>query len=191
VDIMPPPLVAQTAKALGARLDDPNMTVAAIAAQALGEMGPQAAPALAPLKAALLAPHSDNAREAADALAAMGSAGAPALMEAVRQGASPTDGSGIGIRGPAASGLGSLGRNGQLGSYGDAAVAALIVGLSDPRSDVRSDVAEALGDLGRSGGVAQAKAKAVAGLEAALGREHEDDARRAMQSALQNWEVGA
>ena len=55
VDVLPPPLVEQTAKALGARLRDTDITVAAIAAQALGKMGAQAAPALNGLKAALLA----------------------------------------------------------------------------------------------------------------------------------------
>src|SRR6185437_9396020 len=109
---------------------------------------------LGSLKAALLAPHGNNTRDAADALAAMGSIGAPVLIEAVRKGASPADHSGIGIRGRAASGLATLGGKGQLGSYKSAAVGALIEGLSDPRSDVRSDVAGALGSLGRSGDVA-------------------------------------
>ena len=191
LDILPPPLVAQTAKALGGRLGDSDFTVAGIAAEALGEMGPQAAPALGSLKAALLAPHGNNTRDAADALVAMGGIGAPLLIEAVRKGASPADHSGAGIRDRAASGLATLGEKGQLGSYKGAAVAALIEGLSDRRSDVRSDVAGALGSLGRSGDVASMKTTVVAALEAAMGREHEDDARQAMQSALRNWGVGS
>jgi HEAT repeat protein len=191
LDTLPPPLIAQTAKALGARLGDSDFAVAGIAAEALGEMGPQAAPALGSLKAALLAPHGNNTRDAADALVAMGSIGAPLLIEAVRKGASPADHSGIGIRGRAASGLATLDGKGQLGSDRSAAVAALIEGLSDPRSDVRSDIATALGSLARSGDVASMKTTVVAALKTAMDREHEDDARQAMQSALRNWGVGS
>jgi HEAT repeat protein len=191
VDVLPPPLVAQTANALAARLHDADATVAGIAAQALGKMGAQAAPALGDLKAALLAPHGDNARDAADALAEMGSIGVPALIEAVREGASPADGSDIGIRGRAAAGLATLGWKKQLGGNRAAAVAALIDGLSDPRSDVRGDVAEALGNLGHAGGVSSMKSTVVAALEAAMGREQDDNARQSMQLAMRNWGVGS
>lgn len=191
VDVLPPPLVTRTAEALGERVDDADITVAATAAEALGKMGAQAAPALGPLKLALLAPQGDNARDAADALAAMGSIGAPALIEAVRKGASPADGSGIGIRDRAAAGLATLGWNKQLGDHKDAAVAALIDGLSDPRSDVRADIADALGSLGRSGNVSPMKTKVVAALETAMDREHDDGARQSMQLALRNWGMGS
>jgi HEAT repeat protein len=191
VDVLPPPLVAQTAKALGARLGDADITVAAIAAQALGKMGSQAAPALGDLKTALFAPHGANARDAADALAEMGSIGAPVLIEAVRKGASPADRSGIGIRDRAAAGLATLGWQEQLGDYKAAAVAALIDGLSDPRSDVRGDVAEALGNLGRAGGVSSMKGTVVAALEGAMGREQDDNAKQSMQLAMRNWGVGS
>lgn len=190
LDRLPPALVAQLATALGARLADPDTGVAGTAAGALGRMGPQAAPALGALEAAILAPHGNNTRDAADALAAMGSTGAPALIEAVRKGASPVDRSSIGIRDRAAAGLAALGWRKQLGGREDDAVAALIDGLSDPRGDVRSDVADALGSLGQSGAAASSKATAIAALQAAMGREREDDAKRAMQSALRNWGVG-
>ena len=191
VDVLPPPLVAQTAKALGARLGDADITVAAIAAQALGKMGSQAAPALRDLKTALFAPHGANARDAADALAEMGSIGAPVLIEAVRKGASPADRSGIGIRDRAAAGLATLGWQEQLGDYKAAAVAALIDGLSDPRSDVRGDVAAALGNLGRADGFSSMKGTVVAALEGAMGREQDDNAKQSMQLAMRNWGVGS
>lgn len=192
VDVLPPPLVAQTAKALGARLGDSDAAVAGIAAQALGKMGPQAAPALGALKAALLAPHGDHARDAADVLAAMGSIGAPLLIEAVRTGASSADRNSIGIRGRAASGLATLGWNKQLGDHTAAAVAALIDGLSDPRSDVRGDVAEALGNLGHAGeDVASMKGTIVAALKDAMAREQDDSAKQSMQLAMRNWGMGS
>jgi HEAT repeat protein len=191
VDVLPSPMVAQTARALGARLGDADITVAAIAAQALGKMGPQAAPALGPLKAALLAPDGDNARDAADALAAMGGIGAPVLIEAVRKGASPADGSGIGIRGRAAAALATLGWQKQLGDYEAAAVAALIDGLSDPRSDVRGQVAEALGNLGHAGDAPSMKGTVVAALKGAMDREQDDDAKQSMQLAMRNWGAGS
>jgi len=192
VDVLPPPLVAQTAKALGARLGDSDAAVAGTAAQVLGKMGPQAAPALGALKAALLAPHGDHARDAADVLAAMGSIGAPLLIEAVRTGASSADRNSIGIRGRAASGLATLGWNKQLGDHTAAAVAALIDGLSDPRSDVRGDVAEALGNLGHAGGgVAPMKGTVVAALKDAMAREQDDSAKQSMQLAMRNWGMGS
>lgn len=191
VDVLPSPLVAQTAKALGARLGDADITVAAIAAQALGKMGARAAPALGDLKTALLAPHGDNARDAADALAEMGSIGAPVLIEAVHKGASPADGSGIGIRGRAAAGLATLGWKKQLGDNKAAAAAALIDGLSDPRSDVRGDVAEALGNLGHAGDVSSMKGTVIAALKGAMGREQDDNAKQSMQLAMRNWGVGS
>ncbi|HKZ09281.1 MAG TPA: HEAT repeat domain-containing protein [Rhodanobacteraceae bacterium] len=192
LDVLPPSLVAQTARALGARLGDSDVAVAGIAAQALGKMGPQAAPALGALKTALLAPHGDHARDAADALAAMGSIGAPLLIEAVRTGASPANRSAIGIRGRAAAGLATLGWNKQLGDHTAAAVAALIDGLSDPRSDVRGDVAEALGNLGHAGGdVTSMKGTVVAALKDAMAREQDDNAKQSMQLAMRNWGVGS
>jgi HEAT repeat protein len=191
LDILPPALITQTAKALGARLGDSDITVAAIAAQALGKMGAQAAPALGALKKALLDPDGDNAHDAAEALTAMGSIGAPVLIEAVRKGASAADGNEIGIRGRAAAGLATLGWNKQLGDYKGAAVAALIEGLSDPRGDVRGDVAEALGSLGQSGDVASMKTTVVAALKAAMDREQDDNAKQSMQLAMRNWGVGS
>jgi HEAT repeat protein len=191
VDVLPSPMVAQTARALGARLGDADITVAAIAAQALGKMGPRAAPALPPLEAALLAPDGENARDAADALAAMGVIGAPVLIEAVRKGASPADGSGIGIRGRAAAALATLGWQKQLGDYEAAAVAALIGGLSDPRSDVRGEVAEALGNLGHAGDAPSMKGRVVAALKGAMDREQDDNAKQSMQLAMRNWGAGS
>ena len=190
MDVLPPPLAAQTAKALGARLGDADITVAATAAEALGKMGPRAAPALGALKTALLAKESSNARDVADALAAMGSIGAPLLIEAVRTGAS-ADRSSIGIRGRAASGLATLGWSKQLGDQKGAAVAALIDGLSDPRSDVRSQVAEALGDLGHAGNLPSMQGTVVAALKNAMGREQDDNAKQSMQLAMRNWGVGS
>lgn len=190
VDVLPPPLVAQTAKALGARLGDADIKVAAIAAQALGKMGAQAAPALGDLKTALFAARGDHARDAADALSKMGGIGAPVLIEAVRKGASPADGSGIGIRGRAAAGLATLGWQKQLGDHKAAAVAALIDGLSDPRGDVRGDVADALGNLGRAGGVPSMKGAVVAALKNAMDQEQDDNAKQSMQLAMRNWGVG-
>jgi hypothetical protein len=70
-------------------------------------------------------------------------------------------------------------------------VAALIDGLSDPRSDVRGDVAEALGNLGRAGGVSSMKGTVVAALEGAMGREQDDNAKQSMQLAMRNWGVGS
>ncbi|HEY9112015.1 MAG TPA: HEAT repeat domain-containing protein [Rhodanobacteraceae bacterium] len=191
VDVLPPPLVAQMARALGARLGDSRGAVAGIAAEALGKMGPRAAPALGALKTALLAPESGNARDVADALAAMGSTGAPLLIEAVRTGASSPDRNNIGIRGRAASGLATLAWNEQLGDYKGAAVAALIEGLSDPRGDVRSDVADALGSLGQSGNFLPMKTTVIAAFKAAMDREQDDDAKRSMQEAMRNWGVGS
>jgi HEAT repeat protein len=191
VDVLPPPLVAQTARALGARLGDTHGAVAGIAAEALGKMGPQAAPALGALKTALLAPESGNARDVADALAAMGSTGAPLLIEAVRTGASSPDQNNIGIRGRAASGLATLAWNKQLGDYKNPAVAALIEGLSDPRGDVRGDVAEALGSLGQSGDFVSMKTMVVAALKTAMDREQDDDTKQSMQLAMRNWGVGS
>jgi len=191
VDVLPPPLVAQMARALGAHLGDSRGAVAGIAAEALGKMGPRAAPALGALKTALLAPQSGNARDAADALAAMGSMGAPLLIEAVRTGASSADQNNIGIRGRAAAGLATLAGNHQLGDYKDAAVAALIEGLSDPRGDVRGDVADALGSLGQSGDFLSMKTTVVAAFKAAMDREQDDNAKRSMQLAMRNWGVGS
>lgn len=191
LEVLPPPLVAQMAKALGARLGDADFTVAGIAAQALGKMGAQAAPALGALKTALLAPNGNNTRDAADALAAMGSIGAPLLIEAVRTGASPADGSSIGIRGRAAAGLANLGWQKQLGDHKAAAVAALIDGLSDPRSDVRGDVAEALGNLGHAGDVPSMRGTVVAALKGAVDREQDDNAKQSMQLAMRNWGAGS
>jgi HEAT repeat protein len=190
-DVLPPALIEQAAKALGDRLVDSDPTVTGSAAGALGKMGPQAAPALGSLKAALLAPEGGSARDAAEALAAMGSIGAPALIEAVRKGASPADGSRIGIRGRAAAGLATLAWNKQLGEHKGEAASALIEGLSDPRSDVRGHVAEALGDFSHAGDSSSMKTTVVAALEAAGNREHEDDAKQAIQSALRNWGVGS
>jgi HEAT repeat protein len=191
VDILPPPLVAQMARALGTRLGDSRGAVAGIAAEALGKMGPQAAPALGALKTALLAPESGNARDVADALAAMGSTGAPLLIEAVRTGASSPDQNNIGIRGRAASGLATLAWNQQLGDYKHPAVAALIEGLSDPRGDVRGDVAEALGSLGQSGDFLSMKTTVVAALKTAMDREQDDNTKQSMQLAMRNWGVGS
>lgn len=191
VAILPPPLVARMARALGARLGDSDMAVAGIAAEALGKMGPQAAPALAALETALLDPDGDNARDVADALAAMGSIGAPLLIEAVRTGASSADQNNIGIRGRAAAGLATLAGNKQLGDYKDAAVAALIDGLSDPRSDVRGQVAEALGELGPAGDLPSMQGTVVAALKNAMGREQDDNAKQSMQLAMRNWGAGS
>src|SRR6185312_16203692 len=112
------------------------------------------------------------------------------LIEAVRTGASSADQNNIGIRGRAAAGLATLPGNKQLGDYKDAAVAALIEGLSDPRGDVRGDVADALGSLGQSGDFLSMTTTVVAAFKAAMDREQDDNAKRSMQLAMRNWGVG-
>lgn len=144
------PEITRLATLLGTRLADKDGDVAAAAADTLAELGPQAAPAVAPLRSALLATRDDDtAARLAAALAAIGGAGVPALIDAVRQPPPPAAAADTGgSRGSAAVQLGALGRGGQLGAYKDRAAVALMQAMSDPREQVRGQASMALQMVG-------------------------------------------
>jgi len=118
--------------AVEALLRDANGSTAYRAAEALGELGPEAEPAVPSLVAALAHRDEDTRRAAAQSLGRIGAAAIPALRTVL-------DGNQERLKLPAVEALGWI---------GPAAIDALVAALKDSSPPVRRSAARALGRLG-------------------------------------------
>lgn len=182
------------ANALGKHLGDPDKAVREATIKALTLMAvakkPLAMPLVPALTAAVRQQTPDVHAQAAMALARLDKPGLDALIAMLQQEASQ-GGKPRGRLDAAQALVEAIQIANPPAPERESLADACIEALRDPLPEVRAAVAQTLYALHASATAAPIRAKVINALEAAAQRESDDDAKQAMQSALENWGAGS